>query len=728
MRTNGRAEYRVVNLPAWPGAAERRPPPWHNSDRRLRDRLTVHVAAVAELGVLPERLAFVAVMLTLGTQILKVRIGVGDGASAETYWSLRAWAARHPIDTPIGPQWLTLSPWRDVMRDGVHRDGYLARRPIIAADALRTFGLCADRQWRPSRRHAEFRNGFGLGLGGIGRVLIRADGRARWSNDFGSAPLYVTGRAAHASHCAWGAPRSYVCSDPETGERVEERRGVWDGDTPYPGEFVDLLGVASTLDAVDSHDLAEHLVEFDIDPIAPRPVAVNAHGLAHVVVLVRAQHRLLLALDDEAGAWLDDLDPTHLWSAGTLASEVLSRMGVGAPSLDGLDDTELDQWRGCAHGGWTESTPTTEPVTAADADERSSYPVSMEAIGWWRFVIAERFTVDHPLDEALAWAAQIAQAAAGHDFEAVKRLASDLVMTRWFGCWRVVLRADEPPNPLLAVELREQAGLDDAGRRWRMSGRLVMRPIMTVGGLVWDCTGDGYLLAVATASAIERHPCVFDVVDVARVVPHGQRPTTAVRVLDMQIDGDPVPALVAQRARCKAETAKLQRRAARLRPGDARRAALERRAHQGRRRAAVLRVLVNALYGHTARYDAGGPYGFKPGPRAFPPLAAMITAASRRRIGLAKCHAEARGAVALAIDTDGILFPVSADGGEPVETLDGRRYRALSYAEHAEVLSGFEHVALDDRGLWDIARDHDGRPLRARAFGPKRYGIGVSDG
>jgi hypothetical protein len=693
----------------------------------LRDRLTVHVAAVAEQGVLPERLAFVAVVLALGPQVLSVRVGVGDGATAATYRRLRAWAARHPIDMPIGRQPLTLSAWREVVRDGAHRDGYLARRPIITADALRTFGLCADRRWRPSRRHAEYRDGFGLGLGGLGLVLTRGDGRARWSNDFGTAPLYVTARAGHSSHCAWGSPRPYVCTDAETGERVEERRGVWDGDRHAPGEFVDLLGVAATLDALDSHDLAEHLAAFEIDPITPQPVALNADGLAHVVALVLAQHQLLVALDEEARAWCDTLDLTHLSSAGTLISEVLSRMGVGAPSLDGLDDTELDHWRRCAHGGWTESTPTTQPVTAADADERSSYPVSMAGIDWWRYVIAERFTIDHPVDEALAWAARIADAAAGHDFDTVKRLACDPVRTRRFGCWRVVLRADEPPYPYLPVELREQAGLDNGDRSRRTTGRLVMRPIKNVTARTWDCTGDDYLLAVATASAIERRPCVFDVVDVARVVPHGQRPTSAVRVLDMEIDGDPLPLMTARRARLKAEAANLARRAAPLRLDDPRRGALERRACQAVRRAAVLRVLVNALYGHTARYDAGGAHGFKPGPRAFPPLAAMITAASRKRIGLAKCHGEALGTVVLAIDTDGILFPVSPDGGEPVVTLDGRRYRTLSYAEHAEVLSGFDQVALDDRGLWDIAREHDGRPLHARAFGPKRYGIGVND-
>jgi hypothetical protein len=222
----------------------------------------------------------------------------------------------------------------------------------VTADAIRVYGLCADHRWRPNR--SEFRDRFAFGLGGLGRVSVRRDGRARWSNDFGSAPLYVTARAGHSSHCAWGPPRPYVTVDPLTGERVIERRGQWDGQRAYPGEFVELLGVASTFDGLDSHDVGEHLDAFDIEPVTPHPVELNAAGLAHAVALVRAQHQLLLALDDEAHAWCDDLDLTQLWSAGTLVSEILSRMDVGAPSFEGLGDTEMDHWRRCAHGGWTE--------------------------------------------------------------------------------------------------------------------------------------------------------------------------------------------------------------------------------------------------------------------------------------------------------------------------------------------------------------------------------------
>jgi hypothetical protein len=374
-------------------------------------------------------------------------------------------------------------------------------------------------------------------------------------------------------------------------------------------------------------------------------------------------------------------------------------------------------------------TQTTKRASAGDADEHSSYPVSMESIGWWDYATAERFTVDHPLAAVLAWAREIADLAATHDFTAMKRLACDLTMTRWFGCWRVELRADDPPYPYVPVELHEQTAIEDAHevRARRSTGRFVLRQIKTVDGATWDCTGDDYLLAVATASAHERRRCMFDVVDVARVVPHGHRPTVPMRVLDLHSDRNPLSALVARRARYKTEARTLLRQAERLDPADPRHAARERRARQAARRAAVLRVVVNAIYGHTARYDAGGPYGFKPGPRAFPPPAAMIPAASRKRIGLVKLHAETLGTVPLALDTDGILLPVSPYGGEPVETLDGRIYRTLSYSEHDEVLSGFDQVALDDRGLWEVERTHDGHALWARSFGPKRYGIGVDD-
>src|SRR5438876_11857818 len=58
---------------------------------------------------------------------------------------------------------------------------------------------------------------------------------------------------------------------------------------------------------------------------------------------------------------------------------------------------------------------------------------------------------------------------------------------------------------------------------------------------------------------------------------------------------------------------------------------------------------------------------------------------------------------------------------------DGQTFRVLSQAEHDEMFRGLDHLALDDRGLWENARTHHGRPLFGRAHASKKYEIGVLD-
>jgi hypothetical protein len=284
----------VVNMRAWPGrvgwraARSARAPV-----RRLRDRTALVITAMPMSGVLPELLGLAAWLVVFGPMVLDAGFLTEGTAPSE----LRRWARAHPIASVRGTQ-----PWRvlDLVafnRTVLAHHGYRGRCPIIGADLLRTFGLLAERWWRPKR--PPFTDGFAFGLHGWGRQLARASGSSWWSRDFGMPVVYAHAVAARALHMAYGTPRPYVTRD---GSR--ERRGIWEANgAAYKGTFIELLGAAHTFDAIDSGELAEHLDAFAIQSVVSHSVRPDSTGAQHISELVRAQHALACALDEEAQAW-----------------------------------------------------------------------------------------------------------------------------------------------------------------------------------------------------------------------------------------------------------------------------------------------------------------------------------------------------------------------------------------------------------------------------------------
>jgi hypothetical protein len=323
-------------------------------------------------------------------------------------------------------------------------------------------------------------------------------------------------------------------------------------------------------------------------------------------------------------------------------------------------------------------------------------------------------------DELRRYLDPVADASAVGAFTRVKRLTVEPSVLRYWGCTRVEVRATEPPYPPLFVELHATGA----------HGRLVWRPIRTCDGTNVDAALGDCFGAVISASAALRAPYVPDVVTAIQVVPVGDRtPLHKTRVLGTTIDPnheDPAVELVRIRVALDRSAEARERHAAMLAADDSRREALLLSAQMQRRRAGTLRVVANAMcYGQLARFDGTADGGFLPGPWCAPWIASTITSYGRMVLTIVKADVEYRGGLVLAIDTDGILVAASPCGGEPVTTADGREFHCLSWTELAEVLSGFDALAIDERGMWKVTRTHEGRSLVARAFGPKRYVIGT---
>jgi hypothetical protein len=669
----------------------------------LSERSVLVVAAVPAVGLMPQQLGLGAWLVVLGRSVLDAGIVVADRADIP---EVETWASAHPIATVLGDR-----PWRVLDletfgRDVLARVGYLGRRPLVAMDVSRVFGLFAvpDGWWRPGVGYPQHRDGFAYGLAGFGRV--RCDeagaplaGSAGWSQDFGCPILRASTRGARSVSPEWGPARNYVTTsvDGATGAPITtvERRGIWTEDgLADRGVFVELLAAADVFDGGEHADPAQHLLAYELAPVSPHAVRADAAGAAHITELVIASHRLMLAVDAEAHAWCPGLDLAHLWSAGTLSGELFGRMGVRPPlSSCGLSDDAIDRWCRITHGGLVRSVRTVGLVPVEDRDIRHAHTVGAHAIDWWRYRTAKSLREVDATEKVAALADRFADAAATHDFRRVKRL---LVRLRRFGCVRVVLRADKAPFPSLPVEVHTTGA----------HGRLVVHPC---AGEQLEATLADYLAAVVIASARDRVRHVFELVEAIRLVPVGRadglEPLTVLgHTVDPATDD---PAVVWAQAR-----ADLKRQSG---PDES-------------RRARTMRGLENSAFGQLARFDGTPDSGAKPGPWCAPGLYASLVSVLRLVLAIVEADVVRRGGTFLAVDTDGVMLSTSPDGGEPVVMRGGRQARALSWAEADEVFAGFDVLAVDDHpSLWDTLRTDGGRPLFGRSFNPKRYALGYHD-
>src|SRR5262249_19083286 len=378
-RDRQRAQLVRVMRRGWPGKLGYQPPRVSAEPERLRDRLALILIALPELGALPERLGLAGALLIHGQLVLRRWIVHHDNLDVDARAQLEDWCHQH------GYQALDASAFgREVLARWAYSGTYSCL--VAGANLGRSLGLLAA--WcRPAKRRAGFRDGWGLGLPGWGRVIDR-DGRPDWSRDFGKPKVYLAKLGTQGVKIEFGPPRDFV--DKKRG--VRERRGVWNPDgSCYKGRFVDLVPAAFAFDDVDSVDLADHLPSWGIDCIETCAIHADADGAAHVAAWLEVQHGLALMLDDEAAVW--GIDLRDLVSPGTLANLALTRMGVTATLVKfKISRREYDAWTHCLHGGWVTAEVIGQVVAAADLDVNSAYAVYAHHLGWWEYLTAARVT------------------------------------------------------------------------------------------------------------------------------------------------------------------------------------------------------------------------------------------------------------------------------------------------------------------------------------------------
>ena len=123
-----------------------------------------------------------------------------------------------------------------------------------------------------------------------------------------------------------------------------------------------------------------------------------------------------------------------------------------------------------------------------------------------------------------------------------------------------------------------------------------------------------------------------------------------------------------------------------------------------------------------------GEGGEKPGPRRFPPMAALMAAGARCLLVMVEMRIQPRGGVIAQRETDGVLIVSSPHGGE-IRLNDGTRRRVLSWDECDEILSAFDSLSPfgDGEGFWVIYREFEGEPLRGVVWGAKKHALFVTE-
>ncbi|MHB1852869.1 MAG: hypothetical protein ACYCU6_11945, partial [Acidimicrobiales bacterium] len=401
---------RQVLLRSWPGLAGWRAPHPSRRERRLSGRpTTMYMFAAAALTPsgevsLPECFGLGAALVTQGRYVLNGTLVIPDGlavADPGAAHRLRRFAARHPLDTPAG-----LRPWHVATVSAFydHRAtvegqpwafqpaAYSPGGWVVGADLGRTLALAAEHCGV-----AHGRNRKGGETPASGAHERRRNVWQVWPPGWSTLR---TGKRGHAS--------------PERPAlRLSARRVGWQVDweprekgrgNAHPGEFVDVLSLAYSLDASRGASFAEHCRAFGIDA-GPLPLAVpvDVHGAELVTATLRSIRDLMTALDDEAGGWLTTPEErndcvgrvslSRTVSPGAMAANVLARFGLRPPiETFGLDADEHRRWAEAFHGGWCDLDDRLRaiPFSAVTADLTSAYPLTAHLLGWWQLVTAER--------------------------------------------------------------------------------------------------------------------------------------------------------------------------------------------------------------------------------------------------------------------------------------------------------------------------------------------------
>jgi hypothetical protein len=565
--------------------------------------MVLYVVSLAALGVTPESFGLGASLLCVGGVVLDGWLVYDDALNRARRRTLEAWVARPAnfIQTRSGRR-----PWQLVSlitfnKEVLAAHGYVGGCTIVGADLGRALGLHAD-WWRPARRRY-WDGAWSVGLRGWG-VRSRKD-PSRWVRSTGRPLLYLQAVSTYGVRAGFAKPRESFDDEPR-GQWVKNANGKT---VPYAGRFVDVVASSHGLGGVDSAELDDHLRAWGLPILgAPYALVCDVDGAAIATNTVRAVQELALCLDDEAERW-GGLDLRWLYSPGSLAQQLLLRMGVTPPLQKfTLDDEEYARWTAGLHGGWVEAILCGVSFPVVDIDVRSAYPAVAVLLDWWRYLSAREL---HRLDVTAGFRAFLASP------HVALQLRDKATWRRW-GLTRVVLRLDGEPIP---VELPRRGG----GSRLYIHGARAAS---------YDCSWPDAVLA----SVLAGHP--VEVVEAVQLVPSGRQDGLfSVEIPGMLLDphGDPAVALVLRRRKAQ-------------RDGD-------------RRLAAAIRVIVNSLvYGNAARFDPTAEGVERPGPFCFPPLASSVAAGCRLLLALFEHELERLGSGALYRDTDGAMFPANFGG------------------------------------------------------------------
>jgi hypothetical protein len=356
---------------------------------------------------------------------------------------------------------------------------------------------------------------------------------------------------------------------------------------------------------------------------------------------------------------------------------------VAAPiKTFGLSDAEHRAWAETFHGGRCDADARLlgVPFDAATVDVSSCFPLEAHLIGWWDLLCAERITRRKVTTPFQRFCEQVAKN---------PDLALDPQVIRRFG---VCLVEIVPDGDVLPIEVEDPR---------RPDGRLEFVPVFSPDRALWFSALD-----VIAAAVISGRPP--EIRSATAYVPQGRQSGLRRRLpvlpgLVLDIDEDPVVAIVGHRAKAKAA-------------GDL---ALARE----------LRVVVNSLaFGNPARFDEllrkeGRRWitDEKPGPLNCLPLASSVTAGSHLLLAVLDRLVRDKGGIVAYRDTDSSIIPASPDGGDLV-LCDGSVVHQLSHPEVDEVLGSFD--ALSPSPEWPVWKSERGtpeKPLRALVFGPKRH-------
>ena len=289
-----------VNLRYWPGLEGWRSPEKPGPMLRLKDRMGLYTSSRC-----PRHGQCLSVLdsvhgCSLGHVILSAGVFYDDQFEARDPDGLRSLRERceaFTIDTPIGRLRLSCSSLTDFNTGPFLRHAYIGRCAVIGADLGRTLGLMAD-WWAPSRRPELPR-----------RVVARAQGLGGGQRTRRETPLVGQLRPPMALRPRGRVLRHEGCVRMAEVKPWRKRRGVWvtnaEGNlSSYRGHFLDVIGSAFSFDGEESPDLADHLLAWGIGPVdASSSITVDPAGCERAIAIVRAVHRLAMAVDSEAARW-----------------------------------------------------------------------------------------------------------------------------------------------------------------------------------------------------------------------------------------------------------------------------------------------------------------------------------------------------------------------------------------------------------------------------------------